>query len=204
MSFSLRLRRNLTQNDTATLPLADEPVAFRPQVGVDAFQVVYATYRNDVIRYCRYRLSTDEDAEDATQEIFLHAYDAFPRWANRGGGIRPWLFSIAHNEVVSRYRATARHPEVGIEAAGALAYQGDSPEQRALDTTELDHVLRLLTQLSDDQRRVMELRLVGLTGAEIAGVLDKKHATVRKLQERAIERLTELRLAEAVPGGVPV
>lgn len=203
MSFSLRLRRNLPQADTAATALADEPRAAEATVGIDAFQAVYATYRNDVLRYCRYRLPTDEDAEDATQDVFLHAYHAMPRWSQQGGGMRPWLFAIAHNEVVSRYRATARRPQVAIEAAGAVHDRERSPEQHALDDSELDHALRLMRQLSDDQRRVMELRLVGLTGAEIAAVLDKKHATVRKLQERAIERLTELRLAGSMPGGDP-
>lgn len=192
------------QTDTVATALTDDPVATGAVRPIDGFQTVYADYRNDVLRYCRYRLPTDEDAEDATQEVFLHAYHAFPRWAERGGGMRSWLFAIAHNEVVSRYRATARRPQLTIEAAGAVHDLQQSPEQRAMDSSELEHALRLLDQLSDDQRRVMELRLVGLTGAEIARVLEKKHATVRKLQERAIERLTELRLAETMPGGEPV
>jgi RNA polymerase sigma-70 factor (ECF subfamily) len=165
------------------------------------FQTMYDDYRNDILRYCRYRLPTDQDAEDATQEIFLHAYRALPGWQERGAQERAWLFSIAHNEVVDRYRADARKPQTALDDALLLHDQSPSPEQRAVTTGDLDEALRLLGKLSDDQRRVMELRLVGLSGAEIAGVLGKPHATVRKLQERALHRLTELRLANATRGG---
>lgn len=165
------------------------------------FQTMYDDYRNDILRYCRYRLPTDQDAEDATQEIFLQAYRALPGWQSRGSGERAWLFSIAHNEVVDRHRARARKPQTALDDAIHLSDQSPSPEQLAVTTGDLDEALSLLGQLSDDQRRVMELRLVGLSGVEIAGILGKPHATVRKLQERALHRLTELRLANATRGG---
>jgi DNA-directed RNA polymerase specialized sigma24 family protein len=59
-------------------------------------------------------------------------------------------------------------------------------------------MLALLRRLpSDDQRRVCELRLAGLTGQEIAAVLGKRHDAVRQLQSRAIERLRQLMPASA-------
>jgi DNA-directed RNA polymerase specialized sigma24 family protein len=46
-----------------------------------------------------------------------------------------------------------------------------------------------LNDLPADQRRVIELRLAGLTGAEIAGVLNRSVAAVKMLQLRAMTRL---------------
>ena len=168
---------------------------------VEAFIRLYREHLGPVYRYLYARLGNRTDAEDATQEAFLQAYRALPAWRSRGSGERAWLFSIAHNEVVDRHRARARKPQTALDDAIHLYDQSPSPEQVAVTTGDLDEALSLLGQLSDDQRRVMELRLVGLSGAEIAGVLGKPHATVRKLQERALHRLTELRLAHATRGG---
>jgi RNA polymerase sigma-70 factor (ECF subfamily) len=201
MGLSLRKRRNEPLPNPATLAGPSDAAPLTTNDVLARFQTMYDTYRNDILRYCRYRLPTAQDAEDATQEIFLKTYRALPGWQDRGSEERAWLFSIAHNEVVDRYRAHARKPQTALDDALLLQDQSPSPEQWVVTSGDLDQALRLLGQLSDDQRRVMELRLVGLTGAEIAGVLGKPHATVRKLQERALHRLTELRLAQSVSGG---
>jgi len=201
MGISLRKRRNEPLPNPATLAGTSEAAPLTADSVLARFQTMYDDYRNDILRYCRYRLPTDQDAEDATQEIFLHAYRALPGWQDRGSQERAWLFSIAHNEVVDRYRADARKPQTALDDALLLHDHSPSPEQWVMTTGDLEQALRLLGQLSDGQRQVMELRLVGLSGAEIAGVLGKPHATVRKLQERALHRLTELRLAQSVPGG---
>ena len=50
-------------------------------------------------------------------------------------------------------------------------------------------MLGLLPRLPDDQRRVLELRLAGLRGPDIAHVLGRSHGAVRVAQYRAIARL---------------
>jgi RNA polymerase sigma-70 factor (ECF subfamily) len=168
-----------------------------------AFQGLYDDYFDDVLRYCRYRLPTLQDAEDAVQEIFLHAYKALPGWRDHGNGARSWLFTIAHNEVVSRQRALHRRQQVPLDDADSVFDRDPSPEEQAVATGEFEYALALLQVLSEDQRRVMELRLVGLCGVEIADVLGKRHATVRKLQERALDRLAGMRAAQPARGDEP-
>ena len=55
----------------------------------------------------------------------------------------------------------------------------------------------LLARLRDDQRAVVELRLVGLTHREIAAVLGKSDGAIRVAHHRAIERLWEIARQEA-------
>lgn len=50
----------------------------------------------------------------------------------------------------------------------------------------------LLTHLPTEQRRIIELRLVGLTSAEIGQVLGLRRCTVDVAQFRAIGRLRTL------------
>ena len=55
-----------------------------------------------------------------------------------------------------------------------------------------------LEALPDDQRHVIELRLAGLSGPEIAGVVGRRHGAIRALQHRAFARLRVL-LADLAP-----
>jgi RNA polymerase sigma-70 factor (ECF subfamily) len=50
----------------------------------------------------------------------------------------------------------------------------------------------LLALLSSDQREILELRLTGLTDAEIARVLGRSHGAVRMSQHRAVARLRSI------------
>jgi RNA polymerase sigma factor (sigma-70 family) len=56
-----------------------------------------------------------------------------------------------------------------------------------------------LSQLSDDQRQIVELRLAGLTSKEIASALGRTPNAIDQAQFRAINRLRAL-LAETTPG----
>jgi DNA-directed RNA polymerase specialized sigma24 family protein len=49
-----------------------------------------------------------------------------------------------------------------------------------------------LTRLPEGQRRVVELRLAGLTGPEVAAALGRSHDAVRSEQRRALAALREL------------
>ena len=68
-----------------------------------------------------------------------------------------------------------------------------SPEDIVIAAEQDGLLTALLARLSDDQRRVLELRRAGLSGEEIAAVLGRSHAAVRMLQHRAIGRLRDFR-----------
>jgi RNA polymerase sigma-70 factor (ECF subfamily) len=59
-------------------------------------------------------------------------------------------------------------------------------------------VRNLLSQLTEDQRSVIELRLSGMTADEIAAILGKTRNAVDQAQFRAVSRLRVL-LAAATP-----
>jgi len=66
---------------------------------------------------------------------------------------------------------------------------GRSPEEQALGALERVALLEAINRLPSDQRRVIELRMAGLKGREIAEVLGRSHEAVRMLQHRALDRL---------------
>jgi RNA polymerase sigma-70 factor (ECF subfamily) len=153
-----------------------------------AFATLYDRYLPAVYRYCYLRLGSKEAAEDATSIVFTKALNAISTC--QPDRFRSWLFAIAHNVVVDSYRS--RSSTEPIEQAAELEDPSPSPLDAALLGDDERTVLALLKQLSPEQREIVELRLAGLTGVEIAAALERSPGSVRAAQFRAYARLREL------------
>lgn len=157
-----------------------------------AFAVLYRRHVEDVYRYCLRRLNNSEAAADATSQVFTQALAALPRY--RGGTFRGWLFTIAHNIAIDLTRR--RRPHTTLDEAAEIVDGSPNPEDRAMARELEATVGRLLAQLPPNQRSVVELRLAGLSGQEVANVLDLSLNAVKALQFRAYSRLRSLLAAE--------
>src|SRR3954447_13459856 len=151
-----------------------------------AFAALYRRYVDAIYRYAYHRLGTKEQAEDATSQIFLKALVALPSH-KPDRSFRSWLFTIAHNVVTDCYRA--RRPQEPLDQVADLEERCASPEEEALHLVQRDEVREMLQLLPNDQRRILELRLAGLTSAEIGQVLGKSAGAVKVAQSRPIARL---------------
>jgi len=150
-----------------------------------AFAILYRRHVEEIYRYCYRRLGSKEAAEDATSLVFIKALEALPRY--RAGSFRGWLFRIAHNVVADTYRAA--RPNSSLSPAAELEDAALGPEALTLASETAGSVRALLAELPRDQRHVVELRLAGLTDAEIAHTLGRSHGSVRTAMYRALVRL---------------
>jgi RNA polymerase sigma factor (sigma-70 family) len=190
--------------DGSPLPMV-EPEALlvaRAQCDPAAFAPLYDAYFDAVYRYCYHRLDSWEAAEDATSLVFTNALAALPRYQadSRAGSFRSWLFVIAHNVVANNRRAAVLRSVLPLADAGAVLDAAPTPEEAALRAEASRTVHALLGQLPPDQRRVLELRLAGLTDAEISRVLGRTHGAIRTTQYRAAIRLRTLLAGERGEG----
>lgn len=170
--------------------MSDDDIALVAAAKADrqAFALLYRRYVGRVYGYCYVRLGEREAAEDATSTVFAKALVGLA--ACRDDAFRSWLFAIAHNVVTDVHRA--RRPLAPLAAARELVDPTPSPEEAALADHERRSVRALLAWLVPDQARVLELRLAGLTDAEIARVLGRSHGAIRSTQFRAVARLRAL------------
>ena len=180
------LRRRPTDWDEDS---PDEALVAAAQRGQrEAFGRLYDRHQPGVYGYCYRLLGHREAAQDATGETFRKALAALPAYRSRA--FRGWLFAIAHNVVVNAHRE--RRPSLDLGHAGDLVDAAASPEDIALAGETTRTVLDLVRALPPEQRHLIELRLAGLTGPEIAAVLGKKHGAIKVAQLRAIRRLGEI------------
>jgi RNA polymerase sigma-70 factor (ECF subfamily) len=185
----------IVEPQPAHVPVCDDELVARAQGDPEAFAVLYRRYVAPVYRYCYHRLSSQMAAEDATSEIFMKAFTGI-RGYRQERSFRSWLFAIAHNTVTDNYRA--QRPQEPIEAAAWLLDPEPSPEERAMLAEGQRSVQALLSRVTPQQARILELRLAGLTGPEIADVLDCSLAAVKIGQVRGYGRLREILAAEGM------
>lgn len=167
---------------------SDEQVARRAATDPAAFAELYRRYVVRVHRYCSRRLASEELAEDATSQVFLKALEGLRR--GRIDNVASWIFSIAHNEVVDRYRN--QRPSSPIERIPDLESADPGPEAEVIHQLEMTELRALLPRLTPDQQRVIELRLAGLDTREIQDVLGKGKSWVNVTQFRALKQLRRL------------
>jgi RNA polymerase sigma-70 factor (ECF subfamily) len=179
-------------------PGSDAELVARAKGDATAFAALYRRYVDAVYRYCYHRLGARMAAEDATSEIFIKAFTG-SRGCRNERSFRSWLFAIAHNTVTDSYRG--RHIDEPIESAASLLDSAPGPEDRAVAAEGERSVQALLVNLTPQQARIIELRLAGLTGPEIAQVLGCSLASVKIGQVRGYGRLREVLGESAREGG---
>jgi RNA polymerase sigma-70 factor (ECF subfamily) len=129
-----------------------------------------------------YRLAGNlDDAQDASQEVFLRLYRNLARLD--AGNLAAWLYRVTVNVCHDARRRRANM--VPVEDAPELAATGD-PQQSASEAERRALLLRSLRTLSEKERAALVLRdLEGLSTTEVASVLGSSVATVRSQISKA-------------------
>lgn len=132
-------------------------------------------------------------AEDITQEAFLAALRALPRFDLRRP-LRPWLHRIVVNRAIDWSRARAHRGEVSAEAVGEEVADpgeaGGGGPGPGLGLGLGEDVMGALQRLGPEQRAVIVLRYVlDFTPGEIAAALDLPRGTVNSRLRRGLDAL---------------
>jgi RNA polymerase sigma-70 factor (ECF subfamily) len=191
---TMRTGRQPALMTMASLPadeVGDAALVRRAQQHAAEFGPLYLRYRDRVLRYCLYRLGDLTEAEDATSAVFVNALRGITTVHDDDASFRPWLFRIAHNEVVDRYKRRALRPETALAAADDLVDPGPSPEEEAMTVETLGRLRTLLGGLPPRERAVLELRLADLTTVEIAAVLGMTEGSVWTAQSRGLAKVRD-------------
>ncbi|MGW1772039.1 sigma-70 family RNA polymerase sigma factor [Streptomyces sp. NPDC002104] len=172
--------RNPSTSDAATTLLALAARGGDPEM-TDHF--VRAMHR-DVWRYVAYLSADRQAADDLTQEVFMRALTALPRFEGRSSA-RTWLLSIARRTVVDSLRHAAARPRLADLDDWQTAAEHTQP--RDIPGFEEGVALaELLSTIPDERRDAFVLtQLVGLPYAEAAEAIGCPVGTVRSRVSRA-------------------
>ncbi len=153
------------------------------------FDEVYERFRRPIWRLARRLTGNDDEAFDATQEIFLRVWRGLEGFRGEAK-VSTWVFQIAWNYLRGHHRRYGRHlTAVADESDEIVARTPDpspGPEQQAVSADLLDRVTAAMDELPEHYRVVVWLRDgEDLSYAEIAEVLDLPVGTIRSRLARA-------------------
>ncbi len=183
---------------------ADQQLVERVQRGDKrAFDLLVLKYQHKIVGLVSRYLRDQDEVQDVTQEAFIKAYRALPRF--RGDSqFYTWLYRIAINTAKNYLVSRARRPPDSDIDASSGEFQDNSavlrdiknPENE-LATSQLEAVIyQAIDDLPDELKVAVTLReFEGLSYEEIAEVMECPVGTVRSRIFRAREAI-EKKIAE--------
>lgn len=178
---------------------ADDLAAIRETISgsTESFRRLVERY-TDVVYRLAFRMLRDEtEAEDATQEVFLKAFDVLARFQT-GRRFYPWLYTIAFNHLRTisarrdhRERAVRLPYEDRVAASDAGRTIGQ-PEPELLRREGERELRAALDRLPPHYRDVVVLRqFEERSVAEVAEIMEIPEGTVKTYLHRAKRALAK-------------
>ena len=179
-------------------PLPDEEAVVRLAVAGDrsAFARLMEHYQSACYGLAWRLLGDPDQAADATQDAFIHAYDAMRSY--RGGIFRSWLMRITANASYDILRRAQRRPTTALpEPEEGHAELSDIGAVNPLEEAEKSELYRYLEAalrlLQEDQRVAVVLcDVYGMDYGEVASMTDSPVGTVKSRIHRGRLRLREI------------
>ncbi len=139
------------------------------QADPQAFTPLYTGYHATIFRFIHRRVNQRELAADLTQQTFLKALIALPRFEPRGLPFRAWLYRIALNELRMYWR---KKKETVMDLSWAEVRELRSEVGVPETDEDLQRLAGALSRLPADKSRLIELRYVdGMSFIEVGQVL---------------------------------
>jgi RNA polymerase sigma-70 factor, ECF subfamily len=152
-----------------------------------AWESVYLEIYPRLRGYAAKRVDYDQ-ASDIVAETMSRAVGSIERFDPAGVGLSAWIFGICRHVIADRYRALEREKRQPVAPHDISDDIGAALE----GNEEAQAMKRAYQLLSDDDREILDLRVIGgLTAEDVGTLLDRKPGAVRMAQSRALERLRE-------------
>lgn len=172
---------------------------------VNAFEALVLEHQKKVYNLALRILGNESDAEDASQDAFIRAYNSLRSF--RGDSkFSVWLYRLTSNICIDYLRSRSRRQTVSLTVDDDECEDGEEfsiPDERfspdgCLDRNELRRAIGDgLQQLSPEYRRTLVLREInGLSYEEIGRALNIEEGTVKSRIFRARKKLCEFLVKE--------
>ena len=155
-----------------------------------AFEVLYRDLSPVVTGYLRLHGAAEPD--DLASETFLSVFTGLAGFSGDEDDLRSWVFTIAHRRLIDDWRRRSRRPQVTDEPGDLTTLLGGDVEDDVLVRAGTQDVHRMCSELPDDQRSVLLLRILAdLTIEQVASVMGRSVGATKALQRRGLRTLRD-------------
>lgn len=153
------------------------------EVCSDTWEVIY--------RFIYSKVQNRQEAEEITQETYVKALAHLQKNNIKIDKYTAYLKTISLNILRDKWRKNKRQGKViNIEAINPMEAAIDDASEAS---AQRELVQNALDCLNEEQRLIVELRIIkGYSSIETARIMNKKEGTIRVIQYRALQRLSEI------------
>ena len=162
------------------------------------FKQMYNEHADRVYNVCINYLHNTEEAEEATQDVFVKAYNSFTSFQGQAK-VSTWLYRIAVNQCLDQLKARKRKKRFaylvsilpGEESrVGIRAVNFNHPGVQLEDKEGMEKIYRCIESLPDRQQTALILKtLEHQSVKEIAEIMEMSPKAVESLLSRAKQNL---------------
>jgi RNA polymerase sigma-70 factor (ECF subfamily) len=133
-------------------------------------------------------------AEDVAQDVFFAVWRHAGTYDPQRGGVRPWLFQIAHRRILNELRTRRHRPAIEADPERADLSQMPSPapgpDEAAWRQEQQTNVRAAVETLPADQREALRLAFFdGLSHPQVASKLEVPLGTAKTRIRAGLRRL---------------
>lgn len=156
-----------------------------------AIAALYDRYASTLYAVAFKTLSSVQESEEVVLDVFAQVWRTASRFDAAKTQVDTWLFIMTRSYTLARLRTMQQTEKTAILTAELPpSPNGSDPIEDALISERRDQIQLALTQLSAEQRQVIELaHYQGLSHAEIAAQLELPLGTVKTRIRLALQRL---------------
>ncbi|WP_224368238.1 RNA polymerase sigma factor [Hyalangium versicolor] len=143
---------------------------------------VFRRHGGDVARWASRLGGPGVELEDVVQEVFLKVHQLLPGWSPERAQVTTWLYRITENVVRHRRRKERMRRWLGgsaVDVGRDVPSPARTAEEQLVGHQTQARFYRALEGMNERYRAALILfELEGLSGEEIAALMDAKTATV--------------------------
>ncbi|MCP4581368.1 MAG: RNA polymerase sigma factor [candidate division Zixibacteria bacterium] len=175
--------KSIARNFQAKIAISDSQLLNRAKDGDDtAFNELVCRHQNFIYKLAWGYLNEKEAAKDATQDVFIKAYQGLPYFQS-DSQFTTWLYRICKNHCLNLLRRQKRESELEL----------DRPNNTESDLPMKLGLKKMIANLSEEYREIIILRYYqDLKYDQIARLLDIPLSTVKIRLHRAKAELKNL------------
>jgi RNA polymerase sigma factor (sigma-70 family) len=174
-------------------------------LAMQAQEQTFLREKDRLLTFIRNRVSTLEEAEDILQDVFFQFVAGYETIESLDR-VTSWLFSVARNKIIDRYRKESLRPtrtdlarqsgsdeDIPLTLQDILPDLGNTPEDAYLREVLWDAIVDALEELPADQREIFILNemedrsfreISEETGISIKTLLSRKRYAILALRKK--------------------
>ncbi|MBY7737970.1 RNA polymerase sigma factor [Paenibacillus polymyxa] len=165
----------------------------RVQAGeIQDYAYIVKGYQRQIFVYCWRLLGSEQEAEEAVQDIFVNAFEKISRYKPTVG-FSSWLYKMAYHHCLNLICRKNLQRKFKLTLFTSADMTSDSPAQVMERQLFSEPLSRALDQLNAEERNLLVLRIFEeKTFGEIGEIMNKSEDAIKKKYGRTKTKLKKI------------